>query len=66
MDTEAFQVDSHFKGVLRSSSGVKDLLQLNNKLFSECKSLDNDLQTLVYDNYLTFIEAADTISQLNL
>lgn len=38
---------------------------MNNKLFAECKLLDNDLQTLVYDNYLTFIDAADTISKLN-
>jgi hypothetical protein len=38
---------------------------MNNRLFQECKVLDNDLQTLVYDNYLTFIEAADTISELN-
>jgi peptidoglycan hydrolase CwlO-like protein len=45
--------------------GVKDIIQMNNKLFTECKNLDNDLQTLVYDNYLTFIEAADTISELN-
>jgi hypothetical protein len=44
---------------------VKDLVQINNKLFAECKQLDNDLHTLVYDNYLTFIEAADTISQLH-
>jgi len=65
MDSEVFNVDTHFKNVLRNVNGVKDIVQMNNKLFAECKSFDNDLQTLVYDNYLTFIEAADTISKLN-
>jgi hypothetical protein len=65
MDSAVFQVDSHFKNVLRNANGVKDIVQMNNKLFAECKALDNDLQTLVYDNYLTFIDAANTISELN-
>lgn len=65
MDSHSFQVEAHFKSTLRNVSGVKDIIQMNNKLFAECKALDNDLQTLVYDNYLTFIEAADTISELN-
>jgi hypothetical protein len=45
---------------------LKDLVQLNNKLFQECKGLENDLQTLIYDNYNTFIEASDTISKINV
>ena len=65
MEQGSFNAEAHFKQTLRSANtGLKDILTLDNRLFAECKQLDNDLQTLVHANYGTFIEAADTISQL--
>ena len=32
--------------------------------FSEIKSLDSDMQTLVYENYNKFISATDTIKKV--
>lgn len=42
-----------------------DVIEKNNELFTESKSLDNDQQTLVYENYSKFMAASDTLSQLH-
>jgi len=40
------------------------VLLCNNNLFSEINTLNNDLQTLVYENYNKFITATDIIKNI--
>lgn len=64
MDNKDFDPKLFFRQQCRSQSSVKDLITLNNKLCSETKTLENDLHTLVYDNYSKFVEASDMMSNL--
>jgi len=41
------------------------VIEKNNELFTESKALDNDQQTLVYENYSKFMAASDTLSELH-
>jgi len=66
MNNPNFDAKTYFKQTCRGSSSVKDLVGLNNKLCQETKGLENDLQTLVYDNYSKFIEASDIITSLHV
>ena len=43
-----------------------EVIERNNQLFTESKALDNDLQTLVYENYSKFMSASDTLSEIHL
>ena len=42
-----------------------EVIEKNNELFTESKVLDNDQQTLVYENYSKFMAASDTLSELH-
>ena len=42
-----------------------EVIEKNNELFTESKTLDNDQQTLVYENYSKFMKASDTLSELH-
>ena len=42
-----------------------EVIEKNNELFTESKALDNDQQTLVYENYSKFMAASDTLSELH-
>ncbi len=54
-------MQAYFKNFIRDRSLV-DVIEKNNELFTESKVLDNDQQTLVYENYSKFMAASDTLS----
>ena len=49
---------------LISSHSLEELMLLQSNLTSEIKSLDGNMQTLVYENYNKFISATDTIRSM--
>ena len=61
LDSDTFNAELYLKKLSKEST-LGDLLQENNRIFKECKELDGDLQTLVYENYSKFIDASDSIS----
>jgi len=49
---------------LISTHSLEELLLLENNLVSEVRTLDGNMQTLVYENYNKFISATDTIRDM--
>ena len=43
---------------------MDELIKMDNDINSEIRSLDSDLQTLVYENYNKFITATDIIKNI--
>ena len=60
LDSTAFDCDRFMKQLLATSK-LSQLLQKQNQISSEVKTLDSDMQMLVYENYNKFISATDTI-----
>lgn len=48
----------------RRYKSLEELVGRGNSMVSEIKSLDSDMQMLVYENYSKFISATDTIQQM--
>lgn len=63
IDSSAFAVDKYV-GTLLQYKSLEELVQRGNAMVSEIKSLDSDMQMLVYDNYNKFISATDTIRKM--
>ena len=64
IDSPAFNCQAYFKNFVRDRTLV-EVIEKNNELFTDSKALDNDQQTLVYENYSKFMAASDTLSQLH-
>ena len=63
IDGGGFNVDKYVSGLL-SHKSLPELMQRGIAMVSEIKSLDSDMQMLVYENYNKFISATDTIRQM--
>ena len=63
IDGGGFNVDKYVNGLL-SHKSLPELMQRGIAMVSEIKSLDSDMQMLVYENYNKFISATDTIRQM--
>lgn len=63
IDSEKFALDIYVDGLLRNKS-LEHLLQYGNVTVAEIKSLDSDMQMLVYENYNKFISATDTVKRM--
>lgn len=63
IDSSAFAVDKYV-GTLLQYKSLEELVQRGNAMVSEIKSLDSDMQMLVYENYNKFISATDTIRKM--
>lgn len=64
LDAERFDVNLYISGLL-SKRSPSALIEADNTLRNDIRSLDSDMQTLVYDNYNKFISATDTIRDMN-
>lgn len=58
-----FNANSYFKKLLETSS-LEDLIKKSKMIEKEIKQNDSFMQSVVYENYNKFIEAADTITNL--
>jgi len=63
IDASSFDVDKYV-GTLLQYKSLEELVQRGNAMVSEIKSLDSDMQMLVYENYNKFISATDTIRKM--
>ena len=63
IDGSAFAVDEYV-GTLLQNKSLEELVQRGNAMVQEIKSLDSDMQMLVYENYNKFISATDTIRKM--
>ena len=64
IDSASFNCQAYLKNFVRERTLVQ-VIEKNNELFTESKVLDNDQQTLVYENYSKFMAASDTLSELH-
>jgi hypothetical protein len=65
LDSPYFDPDAHTKRhVLRSS--MHDLLETEELLALQVRTLDSTMQTLVYDNYSSFIDATEAIKSIGV
>eukprot|EP00049_Salpingoeca_infusionum_P007069 m.115241 g.115241 ORF g.115241 m.115241 type:complete len:794 (-) comp13556_c0_seq3:1072-3453(-) len=60
IDGSSFDAADYMK-TMRVTKSLPDLIHQEETVVREVKSLDSDMQTLVYDNYNKFISATDTI-----
>eukprot|EP01080_Neovahlkampfia_damariscottae_P004569 gene4569-7953_t len=65
IDTPHFNADRYVKSLL-SKNDLNSLIDKDKKLCEETKSLDNEMQKLVYKNYNKFIIATETIKDMKV
>lgn len=63
IDTAHFDPNKYFKDLLNSNT-VENLITHDGKMIHDIKSLDSDMQMLVYENYNKFISATETIRRM--
>ena len=63
MDSKLFDMKTYFRDQVKSLH-MDELIKMDNDINSEIRSLDSDLQTLVYENYNKFITATDIIKNI--
>jgi hypothetical protein len=63
LDSASFKPKVYMKHLLTSET-LPELLKTDSELIKEIKHLDNNMKTLVYDNYSKFITAASTIRKM--
>ena len=63
LDSAAFDADRYLAQLLRTAR-LKALMQKHVDMSTEIKTLDSDMQNLVYENYNKFISATDTIRSM--
>ena len=60
IDSIKFNSNNYVKKLLLSK-GLRDLLNHDDQMVQQIKSLDGDMQRLVYENYNKFISVSETI-----
>lgn len=63
IDDGFFQSEAYVKNLLENEPIAK-LVQKDTKLVHEIRTLDGEMQKLVYDNYNKFITATETIKEM--
>lgn len=65
LDSTSFDAQAHTKRHVYGSS-VHDLLETEERLALQVRTLDSTMQTLVYENYSRFIDATDAIRSIGV
>lgn len=65
LDSAGFDADKYLREVLQAYT-LKDLVSEKDKLRTQAKALDEDMKTLVYDNYHKFVIATETINEIQV
>ena len=63
IDTPHFHPEMFVKSLLKTKP-MENLIKIDNEMIHDIKSLDSDMQMLVYENYNKFISATETIKQM--
>lgn len=64
IDSPNFDAKGFFNEAAKNDS-LPQILARENSLVTDIRAFDNDLQTLVYDNYSKFLSASDTVHSLS-
>jgi vacuolar protein sorting-associated protein 51 len=65
LDSPFFDVDNHTKGHVLGST-VHDLLEMDEQLTLQVRTLDSTTQNMVYENYSKFIDGTAAISSVGV
>lgn len=65
LDGAGFDPDKYLGEVLQNYT-LKDLVSEKDKLRTQAKALDEDMKTLVYENYHKFVIATETINEIQV
>jgi hypothetical protein len=65
LDSPYFDPDAHTSNYVLHAS-VHDVLQVEERLALQVRTLDSTMQTLVYENYSKFIDATDAIRSIGV
>jgi len=63
IDTAHFDAESFVRELLETTP-VEELLSKDTRMVHEIRTLDSDMQMLVYENYNKFISATETIKRM--
>ncbi len=63
IDHEHFNAKKTFEQLLRSQN-LKNLVQTNLEIQADIKSLDHDVQSLVFENYSKFISSIEVVKKM--
>lgn len=63
IDSDDFEAKRVFEGLLKTQT-LKNLVQTNLEIQAEIKSLDHDVQSLVFENYSKFISSIDVVKKM--
>eukprot|EP01052_Picozoa_sp_SAG31_P020647 SAG31_NODE_1563_length_7869_cov_6.990734_7_plen_397_part_00 len=63
LDGSGFDAERYMEEMMQGER-MKGMLEKTTNIRAEVKSLDNDMQMLVYENYTKFISATDTIRRM--
>ena len=63
IDHESFEAERTFEGLLRTKN-LKALVQANLSIQAEIKSIDHDVQSLVFENYSKFISSIEVVKRM--
>jgi predicted nucleic acid-binding Zn-ribbon protein len=63
IDSPRFDVNAFVSLVLKQKT-LRELIKLDKRLVSEIRLLDEEIQTLIYQNYSKFLSATDTVRQM--
>ncbi|XP_063717211.1 vacuolar protein sorting-associated protein 51 homolog [Symsagittifera roscoffensis] len=63
LDSSAFSPDLYLNKIKKEKS-LTELMDTEHEMVRQIRLLDNDMQTLVYENYNKFISATDTIKKM--
>lgn len=63
IDSASFDTNAYLTNLLKKSD-LSDLMAKETEIGEQIRSLDSEMQTLVYDNYNKFINATHTIKMV--
>lgn len=63
INSSSFDPETFLNKQIKEKS-LAELMDLENEIVKEVRSLDSEMQTLVYENYNKFISATDTIRKV--
>jgi hypothetical protein len=63
MDSKMFDMRTYLNDQIKTKE-IDELIKMDNQINSEIRSLDGDLQTMVYENYNKFIAATDIVKNI--
>ena len=65
IDGAHFNPDMYLSKLIQEKS-LTELMDKESEMLRQIRSLDSDMQTLVYENYNKFISATDTIRKVHV